>query len=290
MGCYNCGGNSHIAKECDQPQNVTRCPTCNCAFKHKDWCTNQSFRSTLVKQPIIPGIVTKFFFTNVKYIKVCDVDIERNITTLPLFIPSQKIVVQKENSHLKCLTFNEATAFIDLIHDNGKVQLNIEKKMIIVNDRYKLLEDGTIQQWQAGPTRRLQPTEIKLTLRANEFMFRIEQFQFIVGDNGLILNDVLTSGDAVDNGPSILNVVSTPGEAAIDNGPSILDVVSTSGDGAVDTNDQQNVSVIDAIIESILNAVFEASVVHPDEDDSDISVYIYHFDTSSSGCDADLDE
>lgn len=62
MDGFNCHSNRHFSRDCNQPQQFSRCAVCNlvCASSnsHKNWCTNRDFISRML-QPGVTVFKTK---------------------------------------------------------------------------------------------------------------------------------------------------------------------------------------------------------------------------------------
>lgn len=93
MVCYNCGFPSHYSRGCNKEQRFSRCNSCGnvCPSEaaHKFWCTEKQFISqrlvsTQNASPVT--VVLEIDFHSIRSVSFMDIDVEYQITEMPLFV------------------------------------------------------------------------------------------------------------------------------------------------------------------------------------------------------------
>lgn len=178
-GCYNCQSLLHRSRDCDKRQRFTRCPVCDnvCVGpnSHKIWCTNKSFVSQLIDTASTVAITMhlKIGFKGVSNVFVADGENYVPING-PLFVANFNGFIYKEEKRLVCAVTNPATESVrlNIIDGQGNAFMHLElfDDAFIVNDRYRIHDDGSIEY---------NPFNMGLVQDAQSIKLKVEAVEFI---------------------------------------------------------------------------------------------------------------
>lgn len=208
--CYNCHSRKHFSRDCDQPQNNSRCSVCGnvCASEssHRASCTNKAFRSApKSKTTLFKSVeIVEMEFIDVAgrfVIDKSDDSKEVNITDVPLFCANTNLLIhQNDRNNLiirsVCPSFEND---INIIDECGisRLKLKFKDKYFEIDGRYRIEETGTVTFNVNNVSKMVEQqnaVNIKVNAR-NSFkviLYKYERFVIDVYSGGASLIDPLS--------------------------------------------------------------------------------------------------